>query len=314
MNELHLHLSDEAFGGAYTGFRVECSTYPGLTSKDCFYTKQQLRTLQDTAKLYGITVTPEIDMPSHARVFTDYWPDLRNPKLTPSELDVTNTATIERMKKLLDEMIPIFDAPDFHIGTDEYRVGGNAAEKQTFYDAFHQFINTMNAYVHSKGKNCRVWDGWEHMPSKIKGGPDSGRRYVVGHVRCEGLCPRRPSHHQFQPGPKLYRPGRRLLWSEQRAGIYQSWEPNSFSPERIQPGPERVRKGHGRETPCLERSGARPAIRPDGNRKPDLPKPGRFLRENVGPKKAPGTMRNLNGAPLPFSLCPGSRSLTVSRR
>ena len=42
---------------------------------------------------------------------------------------MTNPQTIERLKKLLDEMIPIFDAPDFHIGTDEYRVGGPRQEE-----------------------------------------------------------------------------------------------------------------------------------------------------------------------------------------
>ena len=52
-----------------------------------FYTKQQLRELQDDAKARGITVTPEIDMPGHARVFTNYWPDLQNSKLSKSYLD-----------------------------------------------------------------------------------------------------------------------------------------------------------------------------------------------------------------------------------
>jgi hexosaminidase len=166
MNELHLHLSDEAFGGSYTGFRVQCDTYPGLASKDLFYTKKELRELQDEAHRYGITITPEIDMPGHSRVFTNYWPDLRLAHSSPSYLDVTNPQTIERLKKLLDEMIPIFDAPDFHIGTDEYRVGGTAEEKARLHEAFRQFINTMNAHIRLHDKNCRIWSGFEHMGGK----------------------------------------------------------------------------------------------------------------------------------------------------
>ncbi len=227
MNELHLHLSDEGFGGTYTGFRVESTTYPGLASKDCAYTKEQLRALQAAAHLRGITVTPEIDMPGHARVFTDYWPDLRNPKLSRDYLDVTNPATIERMKKLLDEMIPIFSAPDFHIGTDEYAVGGSAEDKAMFHESFRQFINTMNAYVRSKGKNCRIWSGYEHMPGKTQIDPsviidmwetndaraeieqghpvinsDQGRTYIV-------------------PGAHYY--------GVSNSGLYNGWEPWKFS-------------------------------------------------------------------------------------
>lgn len=163
MNELHLHLSDEAFGGKYTGFRVECDTFPGLTSRDLFYTKKELREFQDLAHEMGITITPEIDMPGHARCFTDYWPDLAL-RGYPDYLDVTNPQTAERLKRLLDEMIPIFDAPDFHIGTDEYRVAGTKEEKEKLDEAFRQFINTMNAHVRSLGKTTRIWSGFEHMP------------------------------------------------------------------------------------------------------------------------------------------------------
>ena len=158
MNELHLHFSDEAFGGAYSAFRIESKTFPGLAAKDLFYTHQQIRELQDYAKARGITITPEFDMPGHARCFTNYWPDCML-KGYPNYVDVTNPKTIENLKKLLDEMIPLFDCPDIHIGTDEYRVGNQPALK----DAFKEFINTMNAHIRSKGKNCRIWSGFEHM-------------------------------------------------------------------------------------------------------------------------------------------------------
>ena len=64
MNELHLHLSDEAFGGTYAAFRMESKTFPGLAAKDLCYTHAEIRELQDFAKARGITITPEIDMPA----------------------------------------------------------------------------------------------------------------------------------------------------------------------------------------------------------------------------------------------------------
>ena len=228
LNELHLHLSDEAFGDGYSGFRVQCDTFPGLTSKDVFYTKQQLRALQDDAKARGIIITPEIDMPGHALCFTTYWPDLRHPKLGKAFLDVTNPNTIERMKKLLDEMIPIFDAPDFHIGTDEYRMGGvPKAEQEKLGEAFRQFINTMNAHIRAKGKNCRIWSGYEYMPGTTLPDPsvtidmwvtrDAKTLIEQGHNvinSSDGLTYLCPGCHYY---------------GVNNAGIYNNWEPWKIS-------------------------------------------------------------------------------------
>ena len=220
MNELHLHLSDEAFGGTYAAFRVESRTYPGLASKDLFYTAGDIRELQDFARARGVTITPEIDMPGHARCFTNYWPEITL-KDHPNYMDVTNPKTVEVMKKLLDEMIPLFDAPDFHIGTDEYRVDG--PRKAELHESFRQFINTMNAHVRSKGKNCRIWSGFEHMGGTTQIDPtvvidmwetdDAKGQIAKGHPIIN-------SNHgrtYIVPGAHYY--------GISRSGIYQGWEP-----------------------------------------------------------------------------------------
>jgi len=174
MNELHLHLSDNSFGNEiYPGFRIECETMPELTNKDGFYTKTQIRELQDFAKLRGITITPEIDAPGHAFCFTELRPDLRHPKLGDAYLDVLNPGTLELMKKVFDEFIPLFDAPDVHIGTDEYRRGRATKEEWAeLGEGFRKYINNMNRYITEKyGKNVRIWSGWEHMPGTTQ--PDT---------------------------------------------------------------------------------------------------------------------------------------------
>ncbi|RYD64600.1 MAG: hypothetical protein EOP83_09345 [Verrucomicrobiaceae bacterium] len=220
MNELHLHLSDEAFGGTYAAFRVESKKFPGLAAKDLSYTAADIRELQDFAKARGITITPEIDMPGHARCFTNYWPEITL-KGYPDYMDVTNPKSIELMKKLLDEMIPLFDAPDFHIGTDEYRVSG--PRKDELHEGFRQFINTMNAHVRSRGKNCRIWSGFEHMGGTTQIDPtviidmwetdDAKGQIEKGH----SIINSNHGRTYLVPGAHYY--------GISRSGIYQGWEP-----------------------------------------------------------------------------------------
>ena len=167
MNELHLHLSDEAFGESYSAIRVQSDVFPGLAAKDFHYSKQEIRDLVAFARTYGVTITPEFDMPGHAAAFTSYFKDCMLAG-HPNYLDVSNPKTLEVMEKFVDEMIPIFDAPDFHIGTDEYRVGDwktNLAVDKVHAD-FRKFINAMNAHIRSRGKNMRIWSGYEGMGGK----------------------------------------------------------------------------------------------------------------------------------------------------
>ncbi len=237
MNELHLHLSDEAFGGAYTGFRVQCDTFPGLASKDLFYTKKELRELQDMAHGLGITITPEIDMPGHARCFTDYWPDLCL-KGHPDYLDVTNPQVVERLEKLLDEMIPIFDAPDFHIGTDEFNLGGmSAADKEKFGEAFRQFINIMNTHIRSKGKNTRIWSGYEYMPGTTL--PDPSVTIDMWVTRdAKTLIEQGHNVINSSDGQTYIVPGAHY-YGVNNAGIYNNWEPWKISGDpAMNPSPD----------------------------------------------------------------------------
>ncbi len=219
MNELHLHLSDVNHGGAYYTFRVECTNFPGLTSSDLFYSKAELRTFQDAAEAQGITVTPEIDMPGHSRVFTAYWPDLMLAG-NSSDLDVLNTNTVPRMQQLLSEMIPVFDAPDFHIGTDEYGVN-NA----TTGPAFRQFIDSMNTFVRSKGKNMRIWSGYETMQGTTEPDPSvivdmwDSTDWATKLGYAHNLINSDQNYTYIVPGAHYY--------GVNNNSVYQSWNPST---------------------------------------------------------------------------------------
>jgi len=171
MNELHLHLNDNSWG-RYPGYRLESKKFPGLASKDGHYTFEQIRELQDFAKIHGVVIVPEIDSPGHSLAFTTYRPDLAHPGINRggfglAYLDLRNPDAIKFMEDIWDEVCPLFDSPLVHIGTDEYRLNliKDKKERDALGESFRKYINHLNQYIVKKhGKTVRTWSGYEHMP------------------------------------------------------------------------------------------------------------------------------------------------------
>ena len=67
---------------AYSGFRLESTIKEGglnqadLTSKDMYYTKDQMRSLIQECRALGIDIVPEFDTPAHSLALTKVRPDL----------------------------------------------------------------------------------------------------------------------------------------------------------------------------------------------------------------------------------------------
>ena len=184
LNELHLHLTD-----AYA-FRLESEQHPKLTAEKA-YSKTDIAQLQAWADEYRIILTPEIDLPAHSVVINRYdprlafscpsmaygrWPEAQDGDWTINYADPYARAWI---KELLSEYIPLFTGPSFHIGTDEVP-DGDAPEKcpqlvrcaqQNGYphagDVLVEWINEMNQFVRSFGKQMQIWSWWERSPHSI---------------------------------------------------------------------------------------------------------------------------------------------------
>jgi hexosaminidase len=164
LNDFHLHLNDNQlivgtgpdWTTKYAAFRLASPRFPGLAAKDGAYTRQDMRELQDFAKQYGVTITPEIDVPAHALALTQYRPDLASPTLDKSLLDLSNPNTLPFVKSLWDEFLPWFDSKDVHIGADEY----DAKEGE----AYRQFVNACDDYLTSKGYTVHAWGSLAQMP------------------------------------------------------------------------------------------------------------------------------------------------------
>lgn len=182
LNTLHLHFTD------WTGFRLESDTFPGLASKEA-YSKQDIRRLQDIAQKYHINIVPEIDLPAHATFMTDFNPDLAfdcksmrfakkwqgdeaNKQNKAWTIDITKQKNRDWINAVLNEFIPLFDGPYFHIGGDEYQYDPEkyqcpelmAAMEERGYekpgDVFIEWLNEANELVKSHGKQTKIWNWW----------------------------------------------------------------------------------------------------------------------------------------------------------
>src|SRR5690606_30320592 len=86
--------------------------------------KDEVRALIELASRYHVTVVPEIDMPGHLGAALAAHPEfqlvdvLGRPART--QLDVSNPAARAFARELIEEYLPLFPGPYWHLGGDEY--------------------------------------------------------------------------------------------------------------------------------------------------------------------------------------------------
>lgn len=169
MNVLHVHLNDNGFkqyfnhdwNKTYAAFRLECETFPGLTARDGYYTKQEFIDFQKAAATDFVEVIPEIDAPAHTLAFSHYMPQLGSKEYGMDHLDLSNPETYRFMDALFKEYLegeqPVFCGPRVHIGTDEY-----SNKDQKVVEQFRAFTDHYIKYVESFGKKACVWGSLTH--------------------------------------------------------------------------------------------------------------------------------------------------------
>ena len=187
------------------------------------------------------------------------------------------------MQTLLDEMIPLFDAPDFHIGTDEYRHRRHEAERQR---AGRRGVPR----VHQHDERLRPLEGKE-LPDLV------GLRAHAGHDpepdptvvidmwvtdNAKGLIDRGNRVINSYHGSTYIVPGAPLLRREQRRHLQRL---GAVTHQR-RPG-EKSAEGRSafarRQTAYLERPGPG-RLHDDRNRRPHLPQHPGVRRKALGTK------------------------------
>ena len=193
INTFHWHLSDDQ------GWRIEIKKYPKLTeigskrsgtvvghNSDVddnipyggYYTQEDAKEIVRYAKQRHITVIPEIDLPGHTRALLAAYPEMgctqgpyevgHNWGVYEDVLCLGNEKIYPFLQDIIDELIPIFPAPYFHIGGDEAPTTRwqncdrckALAQKQGVSPKHLQggFTNRLEKYINSKGKKIIGWD------------------------------------------------------------------------------------------------------------------------------------------------------------
>jgi hexosaminidase len=179
LDVLHLHLSDDE------GFRVEIRRAPRLhklASDGLFYTQQQIRDLVAYARMRGIRIVPEFDVPGHSVSWLVAYPKLSSagdPEhlvrgMSDSErptLDPTLPATYQLLDEVFAEMAALFPDQYFHIGGDE--VNGkywDQNERIQHWMRQHQIKDdhALQAYFNKRlqvilAKHGKRMEGWDEI-------------------------------------------------------------------------------------------------------------------------------------------------------
>lgn len=173
MNVFHIHLNDNGFkqyfnhdwDKTYAAFRLECETFPGLTARDGYYTKQEFIHFQEEAEKQFVEIIPEIDAPAHTLAFSQYKPEIGSKEYGMDHLDLSNPETYAFMDALFEEYIggnnPVFRGPKVHIGTDEY-----SNKDPNVVEQFRAFTDHYINYVEKFGKQAFVWGALTHADGK----------------------------------------------------------------------------------------------------------------------------------------------------
>jgi len=167
LNVLHLHLGDAQ------AFRLQSADHPELTAPQ-HYSKADIKALVDLGARYHVRIVPEIDMPGHMDEILAKHPDLalKNAVSPGSKLvaDLANPAAYTLMRQIIEEYLPLFPGKYWDAGTDEYLsdyshqpgllayARAHYGQNATAADAYHGFVNWVDALVRADGKTLRIWN------------------------------------------------------------------------------------------------------------------------------------------------------------
>ncbi|GAA1984389.1 beta-N-acetylhexosaminidase [Catenulispora subtropica] len=195
LNVLHLHLTDDQ------GWRIEIEGLPLLTEIGAVraesmvgragstvfdgvphgghYARHELAALVEHAEARGVTIVPEIGMPSHTRAALAAYPeignrpDVRLPVWTSwgvsEDILGVHDAALEFCRQVLAEVMAVFPSQNIHIGGDECRsaqwaastVARDRAARLGLSDVSRLlawFLNQMHAYLADHGRRAVCWN------------------------------------------------------------------------------------------------------------------------------------------------------------
>ena len=162
LNRLQIHFTDDE------SFTLPCDSFPLLTTENRHYTKAELAVFNEYAKMRGITIVPEVDMPGHCTQFIEKYPDIFGAHGILEASEETFSA-LEKVYKEVMELFP--DSPYIHVGGDEAVLGRwtdcktsmEYMKKNNIKDIvelYGHYVARITNFILSCGKTPVVWEGF----------------------------------------------------------------------------------------------------------------------------------------------------------
>lgn len=186
LNTLHLHLTDDQL------WTFEVKKYPLLTEvgtqrtnvdgsvyKGGYFTQEELKELVEYAKVRGVTIIPEIEMPGHAMAALAAYPEFGCTE-GPYQVRTTwgveehllcagNDSVFQFIEDILTELTAIFPSEYIHIGGDECptniwhecpkcQARMQAEGLTTEVELHGYFIRRVEKILHKLGRKMIGWD------------------------------------------------------------------------------------------------------------------------------------------------------------
>ncbi len=173
LNVFHWHLSDDQ------GWRIESLRFPELYAGQEHYTRAEIRTVVEYARLRGVEIMPEIELPGHTTAMLAAHPELgctgqplevgTAPGIYSTVLCPGKESTFDFLLSLLDEVAELFPSPRFHIGGDEvpktaWKTCPHCQERmealglRNWEDLQGWFTCRVADHMRSLGKQCHCWN------------------------------------------------------------------------------------------------------------------------------------------------------------
>ncbi|MBP0990023.1 MAG: family 20 glycosylhydrolase [Oscillospiraceae bacterium] len=175
INYLHIHFSDTVY------FTFPWSLMEEHMVDGWKYTKEELEDLEAYADGHGVTIVPEIDIPSHQGPLLEAFPEIFTScelEQTRHEICLGKEEVYEKINGLIDELCAIFKrTPYIHFGCDEvgYDVWENCPTCKEYRDAhgiygignnangvehLRHFMNRVAEMIKNHGKTPALWESF----------------------------------------------------------------------------------------------------------------------------------------------------------
>lgn len=179
MNVFHFHLIEAQW------LSIELDSLPREYLYKDYYTKSQVKELNDLCDVLGLEIIPEFDMPAHATKLIEFFPNLAcdPPEDTPQSTWAICTGTEEAYalyEKVIEEVLSLFPKGRyFHMGGDELEFADLAHKRPNSLchwtvcskckefrkkhglrdrtEQYYYFANRINEMVKKRGRQLMMW-------------------------------------------------------------------------------------------------------------------------------------------------------------